>query len=74
MSLSDAVGKIRDRGYHLFVADVTLPEIRAEGFEALKVVIPELHPLYLDERAKSLYSAHHGEIQEDGSLKPHPFT
>jgi len=71
---SKVVETLFSRGYHLFVADITLPDIRERGFEVLKVVIPELHPLYLDERAKSLYSIHHGEIKDDPTLKPHPIT
>lgn len=62
------------KGYRIFVADITLPPIRQAGFEVVKVVIPELHPLYLDERAKSLYSVHHGEIADNPALKPHPLT
>jgi len=34
--------RLCERGYHLFVADVTLPEVAAQGFEVLKVVVPEL--------------------------------
>jgi ribosomal protein S12 methylthiotransferase accessory factor len=60
--------------FNVFVADITLPEIKEKGFEVLKVVIPELHPLYLDENAKALYSIHYGQIKEDKTLKPHPFT
>ncbi len=74
ISLDDVVNSMTSRGYNLFVADITLPEIRNAGFQTLKVVIPELHPLYLDERAKSLYSVHHGEIKDDKTLKPHPIT
>jgi ribosomal protein S12 methylthiotransferase accessory factor len=74
VSMDSAIERIRNRGYHLFVADLTLPEMRVQGLETLKVVIPEFHPLYLDERAKSLYSARHGEIADDATLKPHPFT
>ena len=44
------------------------------GFEVKKIIVPELHPLYLDERSKALYSAHYGEIDEDKILKPHPLT
>ena len=73
-TLSDATATIKGKGYHIFVADITLPEIKQRGFEVLKVVIPELHPLYLDERAKCLYSVHHGEIKDDPSLRPHPLT
>jgi hypothetical protein len=38
--------RLRERGYHLFVADVTLPEVAAQGFEVLKVVVPELLMAY----------------------------
>jgi hypothetical protein len=65
---------MRRRGYHVFVADMTLPVIKEKGFEAVKVVIPELHPLYLDERAKALFSVHYGSIPDDKTLKPHPLT
>ena len=58
----------------MFVADITLPEIKEKGFEVLKVIIPELHPLYLDERAKALYSVHYGSIKDNPDLKPHPLT
>jgi len=64
----------KSRGYHVFVADITLRDIAERGFETLKVMVPELHPLYLDERAKALYSAHYGTIRDDKQLKPHPVT
>ena len=60
--------------YHIFIANITLPEIKDKGFEVLKVIIPELHPLYLNERAKALYSVHYGNIPNNPILKPHPLT
>ncbi len=74
LTLEEVIGIFRARQFHVFAADVTLPEIRRQGFEVYKVVIPELHPLFLDERAKALYSIHHGEIADDPSLPPHPIT
>lgn len=74
MTFEQALSVVKSHGYNIFVADMTFPQIRDEGFEALKVIIPELHPLYLDERAKSLYSVHYGSIKEDKELKPHPLT
>ncbi len=59
--------------YNIFVADITIPQIRANGFEVVKVIIPELHPLYINEDAKALYSIHHGAIRDNKTLKPHPF-
>ncbi|MBS3081540.1 YcaO-like family protein [Candidatus Pacearchaeota archaeon] len=66
--------RFREKGFDIYVADITLPEIREAGFEAVKVVVPELLPLYLDERAKALYSVHHGSIPNNPKLKPHPLT
>ena len=74
INLVDVLEKLRIKGYHLFVADISLPEIKPYGFEVLKVLIPELHPLYLDEHAKVLYSIHYGEINNNPRLKPHPLT
>ena len=65
---------LQQRGFHILLADMTLPAIKKAGFEVVKVIIPELHPLYLDERAKALYSIHHGTIPDDPTLKPHPLT
>ncbi len=74
ISFGQALKSVQSRGYNILVADMTLPELKNGGFEALKVIIPELHPLYLDERAKALYSAHYGSIRNDKNLKPHFFT
>ena len=74
LSLGKAVSSVVSKGFNMVVVDITLPEIKEQGFETLKIVVPELHPLYLDEGAKSLYSVHHGEIKEDPMLKPHPVT
>lgn len=74
ISLEDAVKRVTEKGYDIAVTDITLPEIKNQGFETLKVTIPQFHPLYLDERAKALYSKHLGEIPNDPKLKPHPVT
>ncbi len=73
-SLEEVLRIMQTRRYHVFVADITLPPVHEAGFEVMKVVIPELHPLYLDERAKALYSPHYGVIPDDPTLKPHPLT
>ena len=71
-TLDEAQRLILDRGFHIYTAEVTLPELDQAGFEVLRVLIPELHPLYLTEANKMLYSVHHGEIRDDPSLPPHP--
>ena len=73
-SLEESVQVVKDKGYDIIVTDITLPEIKKHKFETLKVTIPQLHPLYLDERAKALYSKHFGEIKNNSKLKPHPIT
>lgn len=64
---------LRKKGYSLIKADMTWPEIRSAGFKVIRMIIPELHPLYLNENWKGLYSIHTGNLKERG-LKPHPFT
>jgi len=73
-SLEELIQSIKNKGYDIIVTDITLPEIKKHNFETLKVTIPQLHPLYLDERAKALYSKHFGEIKNNPKLKPHPVT
>ncbi len=73
-SFQQAVDAIRAKGYHIYTTKITIPELHERGFEVVKVLIPELHPLYLDERAKALYSVHAGSIDDDPLLKPHPFS
>jgi ribosomal protein S12 methylthiotransferase accessory factor len=74
VSLDFVINSLNSKGHQILVSDITFPEIREEGFEVLKVTIPQLHPLYLDENAKALYSEHHGEIKDNLELKPHPIT
>ncbi|MCX6726979.1 MAG: YcaO-like family protein [Candidatus Shapirobacteria bacterium] len=35
--------------YDVYFVEVTTPEIRKYGFRVVKVIIPDLHPLYLDD-------------------------
>jgi thiazole/oxazole-forming peptide maturase SagD family component len=72
-NLVEIIKTLKNKKYNLFIADIGNRKIKSNGFEVLKVIIPELHPLYLDERAKMLYSEHYKEIKEDLKLKPHPF-
>jgi len=65
--------------------DVTTPEINKIGFKVVKVIIPELQPLYLDENfkylgGKRLYSmskilgyTKNETKEEDLNKIPHPF-
>ena len=73
-TIDEILTNLNSKNYNVFVADISLPEIERKGFETKKVIIPELHALYLDERAKVLYSVHHGAIKDNPTLKPHPLT
>lgn len=73
-SVNEGVSELRNRGYHIFYADMSLNEIKKLGFVVGKVIIPELQPLYLSETSKVLYSVHAGNISPKKGLKPHPFT
>lgn len=74
ISFERVVERFRKKGFSVYVTDITLPEIREAGFEAVKVVVPELLPLYLNEEAKALHSTYHGSIPNNPKLKPHPLT
>ncbi len=74
ITFRNATSSMRRKGYNVFIADITLPEIAKKGFETFKVLIPELHPLYIDENAKALYSKHWGAIKNNPNLRPHPFN
>jgi ribosomal protein S12 methylthiotransferase accessory factor len=72
-SLHKGIKELKDRRYHIFVTSVGIPAIKRLGFDVIKVNVPELHPLYLNENAKVLYSKHAGLIKEIAGLKPQPF-
>ena len=48
-SLSKILDWLNKMNYHLYVVDITAPRIRNTGIKVLKVIIPELVPLYLNE-------------------------
>ncbi len=73
-SLKEGVKELKDHGYHIFYADMAQNETRKMGFVVGKVLIPELHPLYISENSKVLYSIHAGNIMPRRALKPHPFA
>jgi len=47
--LSYILDILKKTKHKVYYADVTRPEVAKYGFKVLKVVIPSLHPLYLDE-------------------------
>jgi len=71
---TQAVRNLTDQGYRVMQADVTAPEAKSQGFEAVRLIVPELHPLYLSESAKALHSKRLGSIRADENPLPHPFA
>jgi thiazole/oxazole-forming peptide maturase SagD family component len=65
---------LADRGYRVLRKSITTSEAEAQGFEAMRVIVPELHPLYLSEAARALHSEHLGSISMNGNDLPHPFA
>lgn len=59
------------RGYRVYYADLTHPALAAAGFSVAKVLVPALHPTYMNEAAISLFSPHLGELNVPDPL-PHP--
>src|SRR3989339_303473 len=68
-NLDAIINTLQIKKFNLFVADITLPELATQGCEVLKVIVPELHPLFLSEDAKSLFSTHYGTMQIDKILE-----
>jgi ribosomal protein S12 methylthiotransferase accessory factor len=44
------VGKLGSKNYEVICVDVTLPEVEEQGLKVVKMLIPELVPLWEDER------------------------
>lgn len=71
---------LKNKKYDVFLKDLTLYKIKKEGFYVTKVIIPQLHPLYLFEDFKYLYSERMEEIPKILGFKSklnkdiHPFV
>ncbi len=68
--------QLEKRGFEVFVADITLPAVERQGFEVLKVVCPDLLPMYMDERAQVKPRLTDSEASEEAAwhLPTHPFA
>ncbi|MEX2028505.1 MAG: YcaO-like family protein [Candidatus Curtissbacteria bacterium] len=49
-NVSFIVKQLKQKGCRIFIADITIPQVEAVGLKVLKVIIPELLPLFHDER------------------------
>lgn len=69
--------------YNVYFSEVTTPEVANSGFRVVKVIIPDLHPLYLDESYPYLWGKRLFEVpiimgyKKSGEIilnkVPHPF-
>lgn len=73
-SEEQAVERLVSQGCRVMRTDITSPAARAAGFEAVRVIVPELHPLYLVESAMALHSGRRGSVAANATLPPHPFA
>lgn len=62
------------RGWHVYEVDVSLDGLSACGFEAKRVLCPELLPAYCYERARPIRLGRYGPTQSEASMPPHPFA
>jgi len=69
-----ALETLTQQGCRVFAAPIATPAAKAQGFEAVRVVVPELHPLFLSEAAMALQSGHLGPIVPRQGTLPHPFA
>ncbi|MFH1650337.1 MAG: YcaO-like family protein [Candidatus Woesearchaeota archaeon] len=74
LTLQESFNNVLADNADIYIADISLPEFIANGFETRKVVIPQYMPLYLDERAKATRCIIHGDIPTTTARGPHPFT
>ncbi len=67
------VSRISEMGYNVFVVDISLPEVRQQGFRVVRTIVPELHPMSLDEHFQYNFNQ---RLEDRGGYKskqPHPF-
>lgn len=62
------------RNFDVWVADITLPPVRAAGFEVVRALVPGLHRLPYSEENREDYSQHYGHFVRDGDPPPHPIA
>jgi len=74
-SVKNLTALLRSKNIGFYAVDITTPQIRNAGFNVVKTVLPELHPLFLYEDYPCLYSKRLEENLKgrEINLDPHPF-
>jgi ribosomal protein S12 methylthiotransferase accessory factor len=72
---------LKNKNYSLYIKDLTDKKIRKKGFFVFKSIIPELHPLFLFENTKFLFSDRMTSVpsrlgckSNKLNLEPHPLV
>jgi ribosomal protein S12 methylthiotransferase accessory factor len=47
---NNLLNELVEKNYHVYLIDVTVPDVKETGLSVVKVLIPELYPLYRNER------------------------
>lgn len=66
---------LMSNNFDIFTVDISIPNIKTEGFRVIKTIIPQFHPLYLGEDIPYHYSSRLLETFKGGEINkvPHPF-
>jgi ribosomal protein S12 methylthiotransferase accessory factor len=79
-ALKKIINLLTAKGCEIYYADITLPMFKALGYHVYRVIIPQLQPLYLDERSPVIRMNRLGEVADFFGFKnasinklPHPF-
>ena len=85
-NLRTVLKMLQERNMEVIFVDATTPDIKELGYKVVRVIIPELQPLYLNERYKYLGNERLYKIpknlgyrdsetrEEELNTIPHPFT
>ena len=73
--LEGLVSKLKDRGINSYFVDINHPSIKNIGFDVVKVIQPELQPLFLEEILPCLDGERMRRYAPNLKLNniPHPF-
>ena len=64
---------LTERGISAYATDITLPQIKEWGFAVVRTVLPELHPMHLDEDMPYYYSQRLAKHKQVLNKIPAPF-
>jgi thiazole/oxazole-forming peptide maturase SagD family component len=74
-NLEELTGLLQDKGVSTYLVDIGYSELKQAGFEVVKAIQPELHPLFLEESLPCLDSPRMLKYLGNKKINstPHPF-